>query len=590
MEQSAQCQVPSGAKARFLSGVGGAAEGAPLQSFVAKWILIGVLLLGGSRFAHPQSRPQADLIVTNAKVWTVDPALPRAEAVAVLGDRIVAVGTAAEVDAWRGANTKVVDAGNRLLLPGFNDAHVHFIDGGLQLDSVDLKDAATPDEFRARIARRAAARPREWIMGGDWDEEKWSPPRLPTKSLIDDVTGSTPVFVNRYDGHEALANSAALKLAGITAATPAPKGGEIVRDAQGNPTGILKDAAMDLVYKVIPPMTPERRLQAARRALAYAASLGVTSVQHMNPEYADIAAYALLAERGELTARIYAAPIIFGWQDQAKLGIRRGFGSPYLRIGALKAYADGSLGSTTAYFFQPYTDAPKTRGLLAEGMYPLATMHERMVKADAAGLQLCVHAIGDEAISLVLDMFEQVAKTNGNRDRRLRIEHSQHVAPKDFARYAKLHVIASVQPYHAIDDGRWAERRIGPERIKTTYAFRTFMEHGVRLALGTDWTVAPLDPMQTIYAAVTRATLDGRNPNGWVPEQKLTVAEAVEAYTMGSAYAEFQEQQKGSIAPGKLADMVLLSDDIFSIPPAAIKDVKVEATWVGGRQVFDRQR
>jgi predicted amidohydrolase YtcJ len=538
--------------------------------------------------AFAQSRPQADLIITNAKIWTVDPALPRAEAVAVLGDRIVAVGTAADVDAWRGAGTKVVDAGSKLLLPGFNDSHVHFIDGGLQLDSVDLKDAATPDEFRARIARRAAAHPGEWITGGDWDEEKWSPPKLPTKDLIDDVTGSTPVFVNRYDGHECLANSAALKLAGIAAATAAPKGGEIVRDAHGNPTGILKDAAMELVFKVIPPLTHERRLRAARRALEYAALLGVTSVQHMNPEYADIAVYAELAERGELTARIYAAPLIFGWQDQAKLGLRHAFGPPFLRLGALKAYADGSLGSTTAYFFQPYNDAPKTRGLLAEGMQPLAVMRDRMVKSDAAGLQLCIHAIGDEAISIVLDMFQEVVSKNGERDRRLRIEHSQHVAPKDFVRYAQLHVIASVQPYHAIDDGRWAERRIGAKRIKTTYAFRTFLEHGVRLALGTDWTVAPLDPMQTIYAAVTRATLDGKNPNGWVPEQKLTVAEAVEAYTLGSAYAEFQETQKGSITPGKLADMVLLSDDIFSIPPAAIRDVKVDATWLGGRKIFDR--
>jgi predicted amidohydrolase YtcJ len=551
--------------------------------------LSAILLLLFASAAWPQTRRQADLIITNAKVWTVDPALPRAEAVAVLGERIVAVGTAAEVDAWRGAHTKVVDAGNRLLLPGFNDAHVHFITGGMQLDSVDLKDAATADEFRARLARRAAMHPGEWITGGDWDEEKWSPPRLPTKNLIDDVTGSTPVFVNRYDGHEALANSAALKLAGITAATAAPKGGEIVRDASGNPTGVLKDAAMDLVFKVIPPLTPQRRLEAARRALAYAASLGVTSVQDMNPEYADVAAYALLAERGELTARIYAAPLITGWDDQAKLGIRHSFGSTFLRVGAVKAYADGSLGSTTAYFFQPYNDAPKTRGLLADGMYPLSAMQERMIKADAAGLQLCIHAIGDEAISIVLDMFQQVKLKNGDSDRRMRIEHAQHMARKDFGRFAGLHVIASVQPYHAIDDGRWAERRIGAERIKTTYAFRTFLEHSVRLAFGTDWTVAPLDPMQTIYAAVTRATLDGKNPNGWVPEQKLTVAEAVEAYTTGSAYAEFQEKQKGSITPGKLADLVLLSDDIFTIPPTAIREVKVEATWVGGRQVFDRQ-
>jgi predicted amidohydrolase YtcJ len=310
----------------------------------------------------------------------------------------------------------------------------------------------------------------------------------------------------------------------------------------------------------------------------------------MNPEYADIGVYAELANRGELSARIYAAPLITGWEDQARIGIRHAFGSSFLRIGALKAYADGSLGSTTAYFFKPYVDAPNTRGLLSAAMQPLSKMRERMVKSDAAGLQLCIHAIGDAAISTVLDLFQDVVKQNGERDRRLRIEHSQHIAAKDFDRYARLHVIASVQPYHAIDDGRWAERRIGPERIKTTYAFRTFLDHGVRLALGTDWTVAPLNPMLTVYGAVTRATLDGKNPNGWVPEQKLTVAEAVEAYTIGSAFAEFQDKEKGSITAGKLADMVVLSDDIFTIAPQAIRDVVVEQTIMGGKIVYSRNR
>jgi predicted amidohydrolase YtcJ len=317
--------------------------------------------------------------------------------------------------------------------------------------------------------------------------------------------------------------------------------------------------------------------------------LGVTSVQDMNPSYDDVRAYMEFAERGELTTRIYAAPLETDWKDQAKVGLRHAFGSTYLRMGAVKGYADGSLGSTTAYFFAPYTDAPNTRGLLADEMHPITAMRGRLMKADEAGLQLCIHAIGDNAISLILDIFTDVVKANGARDRRLRIEHSQHMAAKDFKRYAELGVIASVQPYHAIDDGRFAEKRIGPERIKTTYAFRTFLDNGVRLALGTDWYVAPLDPMQTLYAAVTRATLDGKNPNGWVPEQKLTVAEAVEAYTAGSAYAEFQEKDKGTIAAGKLADVVLLSDDIFSIRPEAIKDVKVDLTIVGGKVVFERK-
>jgi len=545
------------------------------------------LLLAANSAA--QQRPSADLIISNAKVWTVDPSKPTAEAVAVLADRIAAVGSNAEIDAWRGANSKVIDAGGKLLLPGFNDAHVHFINGGLQLDSVDLKDANSPQEFAERIAARARRTPAgEWILGGDWDEQRWNPPQLPTKELIDSVTPNTPVFVGRYDGHIALANSATLKLAGITAKTPDPPGGQIVRDKSGNPTGILKDAAMTLVNKVQPPLTHEQLLRAARRALAYAASLGVTSVQHMNPEYAEVAVYSELEEKGELTTRIYAAPMLEGWNDQAKIGLRRAWGSSYLRLGALKTYADGSLGASTAYFFQPYTDAPATRGLLSDELQDLSRERERLLKADAANLQVCAHAIGDEGISIMLDLFSDVEKVNGAKDRRFRIEHAQHMAPKDFERFAKLQVIASVQPYHAIDDGRFAERRIGPERIKTIYAFHTFLDHGVRLALGTDWDVAPLSPMWTIYAAVTRATLDGKNPDGWLPEQKLKVSEAVEAYTMGSAYAEFQEKEKGSVTPGKLADVVLLSDDIFTIAPKTIKDVQVELTVVGGKIVYSR--
>jgi hypothetical protein len=537
-----------------------------------------------------QARPAADLIITNAKVYTVDKAQPHAEAVAVIGERIVAVGSAADIDQWRGSATKVIDAGGKLLLPGFNDAHVHFIDGGVQLDSVDLRYATSPEEFTKRIADRVKITSKgEWITGGDWDEEKWTPPHLPTRQLIDSVTPDIPVFVNRYDGHESLANSLALKLAGVTRDTPNPTGGEIVKDADGNPTGVLKDAAQSLVEDKIPPMSHERRLRAARRALNYAARLGVTSVQAMSVDYDDIRVYGELLDKGELTARIYAAPALSTWEDEANVGIRHAWGSSYLRIGAMKAFADGSLGSTTAYFFQPYTDAPNTRGLLNSGMIPLSKMRDRMMQADGAGLQLCVHAIGDQAISMILDLFTDVEKAHGPADRRFRIEHAQHIAPKDFDRFAALHVVASVQPYHAIDDGRWAERRIGPERIKTTYAFRTLLNKGVTLAFGTDWTVAPLNPMKTLYAAVTRATLDGKNPGGWVPEQKIKLSEAVEAYTMGSAYAEFQEKEKGSITPGKLADMVLLSDDIFQLEPAKIGDVRVDMTMVGGKVVWERE-
>lgn len=538
--------------------------------------------------------PLADLIITHARVWTVDPARPQAEAVAVLGERIVAVGSEAEISPWRGSATRVIDAGGKLLLPGFNDAHVHFTSGGTQLASVQLKDARSPEEFVSRIGARAAHTPKgEWITQGDWDETLWTVPQLPTRQMIDPVTGDTPVFVSRYDGHMGLANTAALKAAGITSRTPDPPGGTIVHDAHGEPTGALKDAAEDLMARVLPPPTHAQRLAAVRRALDEAAHDGVTSVQDMNPEYADIAVYAELRERGELTARIYAAPLITQVEDQAKIGVRHAFGDAWLRIGALKGYADGSLGSRTAYFFEPFSDEPGNSGLLAGMMQPLALMRERMRTADAAGLQLCTHAIGDRAISTVLDLYAQIAASDPgdgapHRDRRWRIEHAQHMATRDFARMAQLGVIASVQPYHAIDDGRWAEARIGRDRASRTYAFRTFLEQGVRLAFGTDWDVAPLNPMLSLYAAVTRATLDGRNPNGWFPEQKLTLTEAVQAYTMGSAYAEFQEHEKGSITPGKLADMVLLSEDIFRIPPERIRAVQVMATIVGGRLVYER--
>ena len=538
-----------------------------------------------------QSKPTADLIITNAKVWTVDKAHPTAEAVAVLGDRIVAVGSTAEIAALRGPDTKVIDGGGKLLLPGFNDAHVHFVDGGRSLDAVQLNDATSLEVFTQRVQERAKITPKgEWVEGGDWDETKWTPAKLPTKDAIDSFTPDTPVFLDRYDGHMALANSVTLRLAGVTAQTPDPPGGVIVRDAQGNPTGALKDAAKDFVFKVVPPLSHDQRLRAVRRALEHAASVGVTSVQDMNDEredsFADIRAYGELLQSGELTTRVYSAPAISDWQDQAKIGIRHAFGSSFLRIGALKGFADGSLGSGTAYLFEPYSDDPTNSGLLGKQMQPLSQMRDWMMQGDAAGLQICTHAIGDRAISTVLDLYTDVVRAHHGMERRFRIEHAQHMAEKDFARFAQLDVIASVQPYQAIDDGRWAEARIGHDRASRTYAFRTFLNHGVHLAFGTDWDVAPLNPMLTVYAAVTRATLDGKNPNGWFPEQKLTVAEAVEAYTMGSAYAEFQEHEKGSITPGKLADMVLLSDDIFSIDPAKIRDVKVLETIVGGKVVW----
>jgi predicted amidohydrolase YtcJ len=534
-------------------------------------------------------RLAADLIVTDGRIWTGNPLQPEATAIAMIGERIVDVGSNGEIGQWRGPDTTVVEASGRRIVPGFNDAHVHVVDGGRQLDNVALRDADAPAEVVRRVGERARAKPGEWVLGGDWDEQRWTTSDLPTRLMIDDVASSTPVFVTRYDGRVGIANSTVLGRAGISETTPDPPGGVIVRDAHGYPTGVLRGAAMDLVTRVVPKMTPQDRRHAVQRALEQAASLGVTSLQDMNPTYEDLSVYAELANRGELSARISAALFEGGWYDQAKLGLHRSFGSPWLRIGAVKGYADGTIESATAYFFEPYADRTDTRGRLADEMQPLDGARTRLMAADHAGLQLCIHAIGDAGISQMLDLYGDIVAANGERDRRLRIEHAQHVAPKDIERFAALHVIASVQPYHTIDGGPLAERRIGHERAKTTDAFRTLVDNGVRLALGTDWPAAPLNPLRSVYAATTRVTLDGLHPDGWLPEQKLTVSEAVAAYTSGSAFAEFQEADKGTLARGKLADLVILSEDIFAIPPARIRDVQVLVTIAGGRVVHQRK-
>jgi predicted amidohydrolase YtcJ len=545
--------------------------------------------------SHPAAQKfEADLVILNANVHTMDAGAPGAEAVAVYGNRIVAVGTSAEVRRLAGAHTRVVDARGALVLPGFNDAHVHFLSGGFQLSSVDLRDAATPQEFAERIRRFAGRLPKgRWVTGGDWDHERWpnvngSAP-LPTKELIDAFTPDRPVFVNRLDGHMALANSYTLRLAGVTRDTPDPPGGLIVRDPKtGEPTGVLKDAAQSFVWKVYPEPSFEEKLDAARAATAHAAAHGVTSVQDMSAGN-DVGVYQTLLERGELKTRIYAVSPLPDWERLGRVGVRRAFGGDVLRIGGLKGFADGSLGSTTALFFEPYLDAPDTSGLPGDEMFPEGAMLKRVEAADAAGLQVMIHAIGDKANDAILNIYEQVTKEHGARDRRFRIEHAQHLRAQDIPRFGRDHVVASMQPYHCIDDGRWAEKRIGRERVRSTYAFRTLLDTGAVLAFGSDWSVAPLDPILGIYAAATRRTLDGKNPQGWVPEQKITVEEAVRAYTVGSAYAEFAEAVKGTIAPGKLADLVILTEDIFKIDPAAIEKVRVRMTVMDGRVVYEKK-
>jgi predicted amidohydrolase YtcJ len=550
-------------------------------------LLVFIFLLSLSLMnlsSHAQKSVAPDLI------HTMDPAQPTAEAIAIYGNHIVAVGSSKDIKKMLGPNTRVIDAKKRLVLPGFNDSHTHFLSGGFQLSSVDLRDANTPKEFAERIQAFAAKLPQgRWITGGDWDHERWPDAKLPTKELIDSFTPNTPVFINRLDGHMALANSLALRLAGVTRQTLDPPGGVIVRDPKtGEPTGILKDAAQNFVWKVVSPSTFEEKLSAAKAATDYAARLGVTSIQDMSAGV-DVGVYQTLLDRGELKTRIYAVAPLPAWERLARTGIRAHFGSEMLRVGGLKGFADGSLGSTTALFYEPYRDDPSTSGIAGDEMYPEGAMLERVRGADNAGLQILIHAIGDRANDLILTIYERVESENGDRDRRFRIEHAQHLRPQDIPRFARDNVIASMQPYHAIDDGRWAEKRIGKERAKTTYAFRSLLDSGAKLAFGTDWTVAPLNPILTVYAAVTRRTLDGKNPKGWVPEQKIAVEEAIRAYTMGSAYAEFQENVKGSITAGKLADLVILSRDIFKIDSKEIENVKVMMTMVDGRVVYEER-
>ncbi len=529
------------------------------------------------------------LLLVNAKVWTGNPQQPEAEAIAIRGNRIEGVGSTAEILRRQTPDTRVFDLHGRRVIAGFNDAHVHFYSGGANLNSPPLRYSKSQEDFKNTLALYAKRLPAgRWILGGNWDHENWTPDELPTRQLIDPVTQSWPVFINRLDGHMSLANSLALKLAGIDRNTKDVSGGVIVRDASGDPTGILKDAAQNLVERVIPAPTPDQIRDAIRAAQTYAAANGVTSVQDMSAAPDIFRVYQTMLRNGELTVRISGHQPLRSWQRLADAGVIADFGNDYLHIGGVKGFADGSLGSTTALFFAPYLDSPNTSGIPSAELANPAQMWSDIENADSAGLQIAIHAIGDKANNMILGFYERLEREHGKRDRRLRIEHAQHLLLGDIPRFARDHVIASMQPYHCIDDGRWAEKRIGPERAKTTYAFRSLLDSGATLAFGSDWDVAPMAPLMGIYAAVTRRTLDGKHPNGWIPEQKISVAEAVRAYTMGSAYASFEEKIKGSIEPGKLADLVVLSGDIFSIDPVKIADTKVFLTIFDGRIIFGK--
>lgn len=526
--------------------------------------------------------PKADKIIIG-KIWTGNPAQPWAEGMAIVGDSLVDVGNTSDIEKWVGPETeKMTTAEGNLIVPGFIDCHVHFVEGGFALSSVQLRDAKTPEEFIRRISAYARTVPKgTWITSGDWDHENWGG-TLPSREWIDSVTVDHPVWINRLDGHMSLANSATLKLAGITNSAKDVEGGTIVRDKKGNVTGIFKDNAMNLIGGVVPEPSDEQEDKALQAAMDYVASRGVTSVHNMSGFEET---FERAHDRGTLRTRIYSGMILSRWKELAEKIKTQGMGDKWLRRGNLKEFVDGSLGSHTAAFFKPFDDTPGDSGFFVTQP---DVLHRNIKAADSAGLQVMVHAIGDKAIHTLLNIFEQVEKENGERDRRFRIEHAQHIAPGDVKRFAQLKVIPSMQPYHAIDDGRWAEKVIGHQRSMTTYAFKSLVDANAGLAFGSDWFVAPPTPLEGIYAAVTRRTLDEKNPEGWIPEQRITVEEALRAYTIHAAYASFEERIKGSLERGKLADFVVLEKDITTLPPADIRNVSVLMTCVGGKTIFKK--
>ncbi len=555
--------------------------GTPRPALAASLLFLAAWGSGGS--ATSRANDPADLVVYG-RVWTGDSARPWASAVAVRGDRIAAVGDSAEIARLAGPATRTLNSGAGLVTPGFMDSHTHFIDGGIQLASIDLRPATSPEDFVRRVKAFVSERkPGEWILGGEWDHERWPGAPLPTRQWIDSVTPDNPVFVFRLDGHMALANSAALRKAGIGRSMRDIPGGVVVRDKSGAPTGVLKDGAMVPVEQVIPDPSPAQRDAALGRAMRYAAERGVTAVCHVSVPWLDLGTYRRAHGDGRLITRIALYFPLATWREVADTIARGGRGDDVLWIGGVKGYMDGSLGSGTALFYQPYADDPKTVGVLRT---PEDSLRAWIGAADSVGLQVAVHAIGERANGLLLDIYDSLARAHGPRDRRFRVEHAQHLRPADVPRFGRGGIIASMQPAHIIDDANWAGKRLGPERIGHSYVFRSLLASGATLAFGSDWSVAPMDPILGIYAAVTRRSADGKNPGGWVPEQKISVEEALRAYTAGGAYGVFAEGRRGRLIPGYLADLVLLDRDLTRIPPEEIAQVKVRTTIMGGKVVF----
>ena len=527
-----------------------------------------------------KERKEADLIITNANIWTGNTQQPNAQAMAIRADTIIAIGSNEEINIYKGAKTKLIDSNGKFIVPGFIDSHVHLLTGGRSLLSVELRDASTQAEFTKRIADFAKSlKPNEWILEGNWDHTLWGG-ELPHKDWVDAYTKDNPVALYRLDGHMVFANSAALKFAGIDKNTPEVAGGKIIRDANGEPTGILKSNAMNLLLDKIPPMTPAQKTASFEAAQKYFLSNGVTSVHDVDSTESYQTAEKF-KKAGDLAVRVYTIKPLYKWQQLKGITNQK---DKWVKQGGVKGFVDGSLGSHTAAFHDHYSDQAGDKGYF---IFDTEDLYQWISEADKENLQITTHAIGDNAIHTLLNIYERVIQENGKKDRRLRMEHVQHLATADIKRFAELGVIASMQPYHAIDDGRWAEELIGPERIKTTYAFKSLLDAKAILAFGSDWAVAPASPLYGIYAAVTRRTLDDKNPGGWVPEQKISVEQALTAYTKDAAFAAFEEDVKGTLEVGKLADFVILSEDLFKSESINIRDIKVLETYVGGQKVFD---
>lgn len=525
---------------------------------------------------------KADLIITNANIWTGDADHPSANSMAIAADTIMVIGDYDATSVFKGSHTIVKDVNGRLITPGFIDSHVHLLAGGRSLLSVELRDANTQEEFTRRIADFAnTLNPGEWILEGNWDHTLWGG-ELPRKEWIDQYTSENPVVIYRLDGHMVLANSAALNYAGIDKHTADVESGLIVRNQDGSPTGILKSRAMDAMLNKIPPMTNEQQDESFRAAMKYFVSHGVTSVHDVDSLACARSAMQSL-ENDEVQVRIYGVSPLY-YVDSYTPG---NYNSKWYKTGGLKGFVDGSLGSHTAAFHHAYSDV--SDGDAGFFVHDEEELFSWINKADQKNLQVMVHAIGDKAIHTILNIYDRIVKQNGKKDRRLRIEHAQHIDPKDLSRFADLGVIASMQPYHAIDDGRWAEEVIGSERIKTTYAFKSLLDANAKIAFGSDWAVAPASPLLGIYAATTRRTLDDKHPDGWVPRQKISIEQALLAYTKDAAYASFEEHSKGSLEKGKLADFVVLSENLLNIDSKKIKDVFVMETYIGGQQVYKYQ-